>query len=750
LGDSFATTFLVKLRRYPQQDQLRPDYRPFFRIGESTMPSLKGLTAAGLCLSLAWPSVPGLAQTPAVGDSSHQRARKPYKSSLLQGDQRILHTLNRFTFGPRPGDLETVRAIGLDKWFEQQLRPESLDLSDLDARLAQFPAMQWKLEDLLYRLPSKGLIRQTIDGKAPVPQGEILRAVYENEIDRVSARREAQEQKKQAEKAGVASGGAPAADGDTSETSTPPMKQPAPAQTGSPDMDSMNLAKASPQGDTAPSADGTLFNSPLALPPRDRVMRLVAMNPREFDGFFDSLRPGQRALFVADLNPDQREVVAALKNPERLVAEELIAQRLTRDIYSTAQLQEVMTDFWFNHFNVYLRKNGVTPYYLVTFERDVIRPLALGKFEDLLEATAHSPAMLVYLDNAESVGPDSLAAQRALLASYRRPGNQKKAHEGLNENYARELMELHTLGVNGGYTQTDVTQVARILTGWTVERPLRGGGFEFDPNRHEPGTKKALGQKFKENGEMEGRELLHYLATQPATAQFICRKIATRFVSDDPSQSLVDRMARSYLSSGGDISAVLRTLYRSPEFWSTDVYHAKVKTPLEYVVSAVRASDANIDSLRPLANALHSMGMPLYGCIPPTGYSWQASAWVSTGALVDRMNFAISLAANKLPGITTAWSPQTDESAGSAISTGIPSPEAEELRLELLVDPGGVSDSTRTAVLQQFQQQSASNQDPRANQPMRAAAFHAQPTALERQDQILAGLLLGSPEFQRR
>src|ERR1700757_3585731 len=180
-----------------------------------------------------------------------------------------------------------------------------------------------------------------------------------------------------------------------------------------------------------------------------------------------------------------------------------------------------MTGFWMNHFNGFLRKNEATPYYLVSFERDIIRPRALGKFEDLLEATAHSPAMLLYLDNAESIGSDSRAAERAKETVFRRPDAQKKKREGLNENYARELMELHTLGVNGGYTQADVTQVARILTGWTVERPQRGGGFQFEPNRHEPGTKVVMGQKFKEHGEQEGRELLHMLATRPATAQFI-------------------------------------------------------------------------------------------------------------------------------------------------------------------------------------------------------------------------------------
>lgn len=712
------------------------------------MPSLQGAVAAVLCISLLSPPVPARA---ADSPPAHSGPRKPYKSSQLQGDQRILHALNRFTFGLRPGDLEVVRAIGLDKWFEQQLDPSSLDLSDLNARLAQFPAMQWNLQDLFYRLPSNGLIRQVMNGKAPVPQNEILHAVYRNQIDRVSAKREAQAQKQETGKATDAGEAAPAGNDEAAETPTPLIKQPSSAQPGSPEMDSMRLTKPSPAAGAVTPSDGALFASLLAMQPKDRVMRLVAMSQPEFDAFFTSLRPGQRALFVADLNPDQREVVAALKSPERLVAEELIAQRLTRDIYSTAQLQEVMTDFWLNHFNVYLRKNAQTPYYLVGFERDVIRPLALGKFEDLLEATAHSPAMLVYLDNAESIGPDSYTAQRAAMAAFRRPGNQKKAHEGLNENYARELMELQTVGVNGGYTQADITQVARILTGWTVERPLRGGDFKFDPNRHEPGTKRALGQTFKENGEVEGRQLLHYLATRPATAQFICRKLAIRFVSDDPPQSLVDRMANTYLARGGDIAAVLRTLYHSPEFWSTDVYHAKVKTPLEYVVSAVRASDADIGSFRPLANALRQMGMPLYGCVPPTGYSWEASAWVSAGSLVDRMNFALALAANRLPNIGTNWDPPADSNTAPTVSTGAPTPAAEELRLESLLTPGGVSESTRTAVLQQFEQQNPAS--PSANpsaSTARPAAFRVQLTPLERQDATLAGLLLGSPEFQRR
>jgi uncharacterized protein (DUF1800 family) len=434
-----------------------------------------------------------------------------------------------------------------------------------------------------------------------------------------------------------------------------------------------------------------------------------------------------------------------------------------------------MTDFWLNHFNVYLHKNDETPYYLVSYERDVIRPRALGKFEDLLEATAHSPAMLLYLDNSSSMGPDSPAAEKNRERDARNPNAKKKAPEGLNENYARELMELHTLGVNGGYTQADVTQVARVLTGWTVDRPQRGGGFKFDESRHEPGTKKVMGKKIKEHGEQEGRELLHLLATRPATAQFLSRKLAIRFVGDDPPQSLVDRMAKSYLSSGGDISVMLKTLFHSPEFWAESDYRAKVKTPIEFVVSAARASNANLDNLMPLVNALKDMGMPLSGAIPPTGYKWDASNWVSTGALVNRMNFALTLASNKLPGIAITWSApsmswttQTNGATGadgiihtavvSADPASLPTPAVEEQRLESLLVAGGVSDSTRSAVLEQFQSQTAQIEPAKNSAPpnpvLASATKPVNPkqaaSALEKQDQLLAGLLLGSPEFQRR
>ena len=737
------------------------------------MDRLKGTLAVLLCGIL---SIPAPAQTPPA--PSPNPARQPYQSGELRGDDRILQALNRFTFGARPGDLEAVRSMALEKWFAQQLHPETFDNSSLDARLTQFPAMQWATQDLIFRLPSNAMIRQAADGKVPVPNEGALHAVYADEIARYQNRQLQKEQQKQQQTSLTAIAAAPAATMNGQAMAPEPdkgMRRPnaAPAESG------QLMAPPSDYAPEQPALTDAQIARILALPPQQRVARLVNMPQPEFDSFRKALKGPQRNVLNSGLNPAQKEVTLALEGPQRVVNDELIAQRLTRDIYSNAQLQEVMTDFWLNHFNVYLHKNDETPYYLVSYERDVIRPRSLGKFEDLLEATAHSPAMLLYLDNSSSMGPDSPAAEKAKIAASRRPDAKKAAPEGLNENYARELMELHTLGVNGGYTQADVTQVARVLTGWTVDKPQHGGGFKFDENRHEPGTKKVLGKKFKDHGEQEGRQLLHMLATRPATAKFISRKLAIRFVGDEPPQSLIDRLAKTYLKSDGDISEVLRTLFHSPEFFSPDAYRAKVKTPLEYVVSAARASNANIDNLQPLANALRDMGMPVYGAVPPTGYKWDASDWVSTGALVNRMNFALTLASNKLPGIAITWSPSVDALVtkiddGSATQTlalspastsmpgPLPTPEAEEQRLESLLVDGGVSPTTRAAVLDQFNAQSQANPQtqpqtalnqaqakpiPAAAKPMNATQAAA---ALEKQDQLLAGLLLGSPEFQRR
>ena len=326
---------------------------------------------------------------------------------------------------------------------------------------------------------------------------------------------------------------------------------------------------------------------------------------------------------------------------------ELSEQKVLRAVYSERQLQEVLTDFWFNHFNVDARK-GHDRFLLTEYEREAIRPHVLGKFRDLLEATAKSPAMLFYLDNWMSADPNG-------------PHLGKNAPKGLNENYGRELMELHTLGVDGGYTQKDVTEVARAFTGWTIENPRQGGSFRFEPRIHDPGQKVVLGHVIKAGGgESDGEQVLDILATHPSTARFIATKLVRRFVGDTPPPALVERAAARFRETGGDLREVMRTILTSPEFLSPDAYRAKVKTPFEFVVSALRATGADVQDARPLVRELQQLGMPLYMCQPPTGYKDTADAWVNTGALVNRMNFSLALASNKLRGVFVSNLPEAD------------------------------------------------------------------------------------------
>ena len=701
--------------------------------------------AVVLSLLLAVPAPGALAAAPPSPATEAIPARPGYHSTQLQGDARILQALNRFTFGPAPGELEAVRAEGLDKWFSDQLHPKTINESALFTRLAQFPAMRMSVEDLMSRYPSNALVRMAMNGRVQIPSDPIENAIYQNQIYRIRLRQQGRQEK--------AARPAPATAA-TSMNPAPETEQTAAQQTDQPAMARGALAQAAQMdatdaaGAAAPAADEGMIRDILSLPPEQRVTRLASIREPEFDLLIKSLKPFQRAALVAGMTPEQRETVEALAGSERMIAQELMAERLMCDIYSNAQVLEVMTDFWLNHFNIYLRKNEQMPYYLVSYERDTIRPYALGRFEDLLEAVAHSPAMLIYLDNTESVGKHSLAAERFSMNAWRRPQNKRQEPPGINENYGRELMELHTIGVNGGYTQADVIEASKVLTGWGVERPQFGGAFVFNPNRHEPGTKKVMGLKIKQNGEKEGEELLHLLAHRPATAQMLSRQLAVRFVSDNPPQNLVDRMAKTYMSTDGNISAVLETLFHSPEFWSDANYRAKVKTPLEYVVSAARASGAEVTNYMPLVNALRVMGMPLYGCVQPNGYSWTAEAWVNTGDLVDRMNFALALAGNRLPGIKVNWTPPA---AADADADAVPTAEEEEARLEPMLLPQGASATTHAAALAEFQRQNA--QPAAQMRPVvQAQPFNRrpQPNQREREDALLAGLLIGSPDFQRR
>jgi uncharacterized protein (DUF1800 family) len=338
------------------------------------------------------------------------------------------------------------------------------------------------------------------------------------------------------------------------------------------------------------------------------------------------------------------------------VVVELSEQKLLSAIYSERQLQQVLTDFWFNHFNVDARKGRVR-FFLTEYERDILRPHVLGSFRNLLGATAHSPAMLFYLDNwlsADPNGPHLPAARRPGRAVRRpqAPAPEAVRRRGLNENYARELMELHTLGVDGGYTQKDVTEVARAFTGWTIENPREGGNFRFDPRIHDDGEKMVLGRRIAANGgQNDGERVLDLLAAHPSTASFIATKLARRFVSDTPPPALVDRLTSRFTATNGDLRAVMNTLLTSPEFLAPEAYRAKVKSPLEFVVSAVRATGAVLEpaDARLLVRSLQELGMPLYQCQPPTGYKDTADAWTNSGALVNRMNFAVSLASGERP-----------------------------------------------------------------------------------------------------
>ncbi len=566
------------------------------------------LAAAGLTLALA-----GAAQS----DSSAAGAALP------NDDTTIVHVLNRIGFGPRPGDVERVRAIGLQTYIDQQLHPERMADEPVAGRLAAFTTLDMSTRQI----------------------------VEEFERPALEMRRRRQQEQQQG------------------------ASQPEPG--------------------------------PLQMP-----------NPA----------PQQASRVLAELG----------------------AQKMLRAVYSERQLQEVLTDFWFNHFNVDARK-GRARFLLTEYERDAIRPHVLGRFRDLLEATAKSPAMLFYLDNWMSADPNGPHRDAGSLIGGRgarrragpggfgrggvtglpapRPNAPQNMRRGLNENYARELMELHTLGVDGGYTQKDVTEVARAFTGWTIEDPRTGGGFRFEGRIHDPGEKVVLGHGIKAGGgQRDGEQVLDILATHPSTARFIAASLARRFVSDAPPAALVDRAAARFRETDGDLREVTRTLLLSPEFLSTGAHRAKVKTPLEFVASAVRATGADVADAAPLVRVMQQLGMPLYMCQPPTGYKDTADAWVNTGALVGRMNVAVALAGGRLPGISLDPAALLDEPRPSNDTAGARGATVPDRRLKVskadrLVATllgNDASETTRTTIA-------------------RAATIEQ-----------MAALTLGSPEFQRR
>lgn len=543
----------------------------------------------------------------------------PRQPTLSPHDQ-ALQFLNRFTFGPRPGDLQHVLAVTPEVWLESQLDPAHIPENPaLTQRLANYPTLTMQPVEALTLYPDRQIIRRIAEEKQPYPADPQLASVYQVEVVKYLHNKDRKQEKQTAQ----ASPGKPAIPVATDPDAEPESQR--------------QLARASA---------GRIAGQLLALSPADRLPTLLRLPVDDRIAFARHVTPDQRTLVLAGVSPRDRALLSAISSPNANASGQIVAElqqaKLLRDILSERQLLEVMTDFWFNHFNVDARKESAQ-WYTTSFERDAIRAHALGHFHDLLLATATSPAMMIYLDNWLSTGPDSPAAGN------NRP-NAKRNTKGLNENYGRELMELHTLSVNGGYTQTDVTALASVLTGWTVDKPQQAGPFLFDPRKHEPGPKQWLGQTLNNpaNGMDEGREALTLLAQNPRTAHFIAYLLAQRFVADSPPPTLVDRLAATYNATDGDIAAILRTLAHSPEFNSGQFLRNKVKTPLEFVASSFRATATDPTNPAALANTLRDMGMPLFQCLPPTGYILTADHWMNSAALVDRLNFAYSLTENKL------------------------------------------------------------------------------------------------------
>jgi len=442
--------------------------------------------------------------------------------------------------------------------------------------------------------------------------------------------------------------------------------------------------------------------------------------------------------------------LAKLQGPNRITAE-LAMAKLDRAIYSERQLDAVMEDFWFNHFNVFENK-GADKWLLTGYARDTIRPHTMGKFEDLLLATAKSPAMLFYLDNWLSADPIAFQQMQAQIAMRRQryygmfgemppgppqgfPGAQaqqppKEQDRGLNENYGREVMELHTLGVDAGYTQQDVIEMAECLTGWTVHEPRKDPEFFFDDRIHAQGKKIVMGRTFNYGGMKDGEEALKMLASDPHTAHFVSMEIARHFVSDNPPQSLVDRMADNWQSSGGDIKAVLKTMIYSPEFWTKEAYRAKVKTPFELVASTARALNADVEVTLPLVQWVGRMGEPLFQCQPPTGYSDKAETWVNSGALLNRLNFALAFASDHMGGAEVNLKTMFGDAAATDPSAAL------NRALDVFLD-SQIAPETKTTL------------ESRLGDPQILQARLDDPVK-QVNEGLVAGLVLGAPEFQRR
>ena len=552
-------------------------------------------TRVGLALVCAL----GLAVAPGI--NAYAKSKRADQARQFQkpltGDEKILQALNRMTWGPRAGDLREVKSVGLKKWIDRQLHPENVvENPVLEEKLKALDTLTMSGAELVRNYPTPQMVRQMVNGQLPFPADPDRKLMLTKLMEKFEQRQ-------------AKGGDAAAAPGAANGKALSDLFTPAEVR---------SLRQGSPQ---------------------QRLAAFLALPREKQDDAIAAMPQGLRQGLFAIAPPDLRRRVEMANGPQQMVARDLSEGKLLRAIYSNRQLDEVLTDFRFNHFNVYLDK-GADRYLVTEYEREAIRPHVLGKFKELLEATAKSPAMLFYLDNWQSVGPDASQARG------------KKNARGLNENYGRELLELHTLGVDGGYTQTDVTEAARCFTGWTIRQPQRGGEFFFNGRVHDEGPKTVLGVRIPAGGGMsDGEKVLDLVAHHPSTARFISQQLAIRFVADEPPASLVDRMAETFRKTDGDLRAVMKTMLESREFFSQGAWRSKLKSPLEVVASAVRASGGEVDYAFPLANQVAQLGQPLYRKQEPTGYANFSREWLNSGGLLARMNFAVQLADNKVPGV---------------------------------------------------------------------------------------------------
>ena len=557
----------------------------------------------------------------------------------LSKNKQVLHVLNRLTFGPRPGDVDRVRGLGVEKWIRQQLQPQLIAENPLvEARLRPLASLQlptWQIFET-YQQPQQLALANAAAIVRPRPLAQL---VSPEQLEKLSTGTPE-------ERLATIGAISPENLGPVLAALTPKMLE------GLPEL--QKLAEKARQSEMSRrqvvlrSVTTPLSLNTLLTAEQRRVTQQGTVDERRaLVMSFDAEKRKQVLRVIppaalAGIPQLQREALAA-RQPPMFVNQELIDSRMYRALYSNRQLEEVLVDFWLNHFNVFNGK-GQGRMLLTSYERDAIRPYALGRFRDLLLATARHPAMLFYLDNWQSQAPRDDLAAPPLPANARRPG--------LNENYGRELMELHTLGVNGGYTQDDVIAVARAFTGWTIYDVNRIAEFQFNPAFHDRKEKIVLGHTIPAGGgEQDGIQVIDILARHPSTARFISKKLAQRFVADAPPQPLVDRMAATFTATGGDLRAVVDTMLTSREFLSEGAWQAKLKSPLEMVLSAVRVLGADVTDPMALAQRIADLGQPLYGKAEPTGYSTTSDAWSNSAGFLGRINFAGALAAGQIEGV---------------------------------------------------------------------------------------------------